>query len=243
MAAFTLDAIRAAADAKYGSTDIELNEKTTVHLLNPLRLPKEKRAELSALQEQMEADGADQEDLLAKAIVLVADHPKKGEELIKAVNGDLALLAEIFETYGKGAQVGGSLGLCRLIDDYGEGLYADLRFHYGIDLVDVIEGRGPSPMFVMALVRRLPDTSLTVALASGGREHFGWGVDRHLKADLFDALNQNTRATGQWGKGKVPKFPAWPRPAVKKKDAGTSKKDPKRRVSVAEIYKKFTTRR
>ncbi|ATI18880.1 tail assembly chaperone [Streptomyces phage SqueakyClean] len=106
MAAFTLDAIRAAADAKYGSTDIELNEKTTVHLLNPLRLPKEKRAELSSLQEEMEKDGADQEELLAKAIVLVADHPKKGEELIKAVNGDLALLAEIFETYGKGAQVG-----------------------------------------------------------------------------------------------------------------------------------------
>ncbi|MCD2462458.1 phage tail assembly protein [Streptomyces sp. MBT42] len=106
MAAFSLDDIRAAADAKYGSTDIELDEKTTVHLLNPLRLSKEKRAELSALQEQMEADGADQEDLLAKAIVLVADHPKKGEALIKAVGGDLALLAEVFETYGKGAQVG-----------------------------------------------------------------------------------------------------------------------------------------
>ncbi|WAB08720.1 tail assembly chaperone [Streptomyces phage Andris] len=106
MTAFTLDAIRAAADAKYGSTDIELNEKTTVHLLNPLRLSKEKRAELASIQDEMEKDGADQEELLANAIVLVADHPKKGEELIKAVGGDLAVLAEIFETYGKGAQVG-----------------------------------------------------------------------------------------------------------------------------------------
>lgn len=106
MAQFTLDAIRAAADAKYGSTDIEIDEKTTVHLLNPLRLPKEKRNQLQALQELMNADDADQEDLLAEAIVLVADHPKKGEALIKAVGGDLAVLAQIFETYGKGAQVG-----------------------------------------------------------------------------------------------------------------------------------------
>ncbi|MFJ6183768.1 hypothetical protein [Streptomyces sp. NPDC092295] len=107
--------------------------------------------------------------------------------------------------------------------------------------MDVIEGRGPSPFFVMALVRRLPDTSLTVALASGGREHFGWGVDRHMKADIFDALNQNTRATGQWGKGKAPKFKPWPRPAATKKKQADSKKPG--RISVADIYKRFTTRR
>ncbi|WP_319250986.1 hypothetical protein [Streptomyces sp. ID05-39B] len=110
--------------------------------------------------------------------------------------------------------------------------------------MDVIEGRGPSPYFVMALVRRLPDTSLTVALASGGREHFGWGIDRHLKADLYDALNQNTRATGQWGKGKAPKIPAWPRPkALKKPTKSDGPKKAGKRVSVAEIYKRFTARR
>ncbi|MFB8350991.1 hypothetical protein [Streptomyces niveus] len=107
--------------------------------------------------------------------------------------------------------------------------------------MDVIEGRGPSPFFVMALVRRLPDTSLTVALASGGREHFGWGVDRHMRADIFDALNQNTRATGQWGKGKAPKFKPWPRPAATKQKKQAGKKPG--RISVADIYKKFTTRR
>lgn len=102
-------------------------------------------------------------------------------------------------------------------------------------------------MFVLALVRRLPDTSLTVALASGGREHFGWGVDRHMAADIFDAINQNTRATGNWSKGKAPKIPAWPRPKPPKKTstspvkAGTKKAG--KRVSVAEIYKKFTARR
>ena len=53
----------------------------------------------------------------------------------------------------------------------------------------------------------LPDTSLTAALASGGREHYGWGVDRHLAADTYDALNLNTRATGNWRK-KPPDLPA-----------------------------------
>ncbi|MEU0120629.1 MULTISPECIES: hypothetical protein [Streptomyces] len=102
----------------------------------------------------------------------------------------------------------------------------------------MIEGRGPSPALVLLMVQRLPDTSLTYALASGGREHFGWGVDRHMRADIFDAINQNTRATGNWGK-KAPKFPEWPRPKVKKK----ATKGEKKRRSVAEIYKQFSARR
>ncbi|MGC4928080.1 hypothetical protein [Streptomyces sp. DT117] len=88
------------------------------------------------------------------------------------------------------------------------------------------------------LVQRLPDTSLTVALASGGREFFGWGQDRHMVADLFDAVNQNTRSTGQWGKGKAPKIPEFPRP----KKAKAKKKASKRSVSVAEIYRRFSGR-
>jgi hypothetical protein len=106
-----------------------------------------------------------------------------------------------------------------------------------VDLADVIAGRGPSPSLVLSLLQRLPDTSLTVALASGGREFFGWGQDRHLAADLFDALNTNTRATGQWGKGKAPKIPEYPRPKPKAK-----KKAGKRPASVAEIYKRFAGR-
>src|SRR5690606_42166197 len=106
MASYTLDDIRAAADAKYGSTDIELDEKTTVHLLNPLRLPKDKRAELMKIQDVLDRDGSDvdQEEALTNALRLVADHPKKADALIKAVDGDLAVLASIFETYVKGTQ-------------------------------------------------------------------------------------------------------------------------------------------
>ncbi|MEU5427614.1 hypothetical protein AB0H73_18695 [Streptomyces olivoreticuli] len=101
----------------------------------------------------------------------------------------------------------------------------------------MIAGRGPSPALVLLLVQRLPDTALTIALASGGREHFGWGVDRHMQADIFDAINQNTRATGQWGKGKAPKIPAWPRPTPK-----AQKKTGKKPVTVAALYQQFSRR-
>ncbi|MEU6959590.1 hypothetical protein [Streptomyces chrestomyceticus] len=100
----------------------------------------------------------------------------------------------------------------------------------------MIAGRGPSPTLVLSLVQRLPDTSLTVALASGGRQFFGWGQDRHLTADIYDALNTNTRATGQWGK-KAPKIPEFPRPKAK-----TTAKASKRPASVAEIYQQFRGR-
>ncbi|WP_420312547.1 hypothetical protein ACOB87_37935 [Streptomyces sp. YS-B37] len=110
-----------------------------------------------------------------------------------------------------------------------------------MDLTEVIAGRGPAPALVLALVQRLPDTSLTIALASGGRDHFGWGLDRHIQADIFDAINQNTRATGQWGKGKAPKIPLWPRPKPEKKTKGEGKKG--RRISVADLYSKFNAKR
>jgi hypothetical protein len=105
-----------------------------------------------------------------------------------------------------------------------------------VDLADVIGGRGPAPALVLALVQRLPDTCLTVALASGGRRLFGWGIDRHIAVDVFDAINQQTRATGNWAKGKVPNLPAWPRPTPQ---AGAETKP----VTVADLYTRFAGRR
>ncbi|MCJ0870255.1 hypothetical protein [Streptomyces sp. AP-93] len=86
-------------------------------------------------------------------------------------------------------------------------------------------------------MRRLPDTSLTVALAAGGREFLGWGQDRHLMADLFDALNANTRASGQWAKGKAPKLPEYPRPK-----ATTPQPEQRPAVTVAQLYAQFQGR-
>ncbi|ATI18800.1 tail assembly chaperone [Streptomyces phage Diane] len=105
MATFSLDSIRAAAEAKYGSTDIELGDGFTTRLLNPLRLPKEKRAELLKIQDKL--DGSDdQEAVLAEAIHLVAENETAASKLLEAVGSDLALLAQIFATYSEGAQVG-----------------------------------------------------------------------------------------------------------------------------------------
>ncbi|MGW6745420.1 phage tail assembly protein [Streptomyces sp. NPDC055025] len=105
MASYSLDEIRAAAEARYGSTDIELGTGT-VRLLNPLRLPKQKRDDLAGLQDKLSAEDADQEALMSQAIRLVADSGKAADKLLSAVGGDLAVLAEIFDRYGKGTQVG-----------------------------------------------------------------------------------------------------------------------------------------
>lgn len=80
----------------------------------------------------------------------------------------------------------------------------------------MVAGRGThSPALVISLVRHLPDTSLTAALISGGRQYYGWGHDRALAAAVFDAINANTRMTGQFK--KPPKFNPWPRPGDEKK--------------------------
>lgn len=46
------------------------------------------------------------------------------------------------------------------------------------------------------------------------RDFLGKGPEWYVLADLFDAINQNTRATGNWKK-KPPKMEAYPRPGVK----------------------------
>ncbi|MBB3099401.1 hypothetical protein FHR83_007107 [Actinoplanes campanulatus] len=81
----------------------------------------------------------------------------------------------------------------------------------------------------------LPDTSYTAALASGGREFLGWGMDRQLLAGLYDALNVNTRATGQWRK-RPPELPAWPRPK------SATKPERKKPVTVASLYSQMQRR-
>lgn len=76
---------------------------------------------------------------------------------------------------------------------------------------------------------------MTAAIVNGGREHFGWGIDRYLLADLYDAINAQTRVTGNW-KDKPPDIAPWPRPNDKPEDSS------KEKVSVANLYKRFTRR-
>lgn len=73
------------------------------------------------------------------------------------------------------------------------------------------------------------------AEASGGREYLGWDETRNLLASLYDAINTNTTATGQWKKGKAPNIPAWPRPGTPERDGKTGKK----KVTVKDLYTQF----
>lgn len=102
----------------------------------------------------------------------------------------------------------------------------------------MIRGDGPCPSLVLLAVRALPDDSLTAALSAGGRDHYGWGVDRHLLANLYDALNLNTRASGNWGKKKPPNLPDYPRP----KSKPTGESAPKRKTTVRDIFARMTSK-
>ena len=106
MASFTLDDIRKAADAKYGSTDIDMGNGDVLVLVNPLRLPKEKRDVLSKVQESGKEDDKDQGDTMREAIRIVAERQDMAEKFIGIAGDDLALLATVFSSYTEGAQVG-----------------------------------------------------------------------------------------------------------------------------------------
>ncbi|WP_263729959.1 phage tail assembly protein [Cellulomonas sp. SG140] len=105
MSTMTLDDIRAAAEAKYGSFDVEL-DGSTVRLVNPLRMTKAKRKAVLDLQSKLNDEGSDQEELLGELIVAVAENPSAGKALVKSIGGDLAMLAVLFEGYSQQVQVG-----------------------------------------------------------------------------------------------------------------------------------------
>jgi hypothetical protein len=85
---------------------------------------------------------------------------------------------------------------------------------------------------VLLLVQRLPDDSMTAALRQGGPQFLGWDTDRYLAAGIYDALNVNTRATGNWKNGRAPHIPDFPRPKPSPDAAGPQK--PK--TSVKDIF-------
>lgn len=108
MSSYSLDDIRAAADAKYGATEIRVDADTVVKLINPLRLAKADRDSLLSIQDRLTVDGedVDQAEVFADAIRTVADNKPAADKLIEAIGGDLAILSEVFRTYTEGASVG-----------------------------------------------------------------------------------------------------------------------------------------
>lgn len=110
-----------------------------------------------------------------------------------------------------------------MIDDYGQALVPDLMRYAGIDLLSVVRGDGPPPAVVLSHIAGLPVGSMFVSMRlaekRGGdwREYVGKDDTWWALADVYDAVNTNTRATGQWKKGKAPKIDPYPRPGDKAK--------------------------
>lgn len=75
----------------------------------------------------------------------------------------------------------------------------------------------PAPSLVLSLAEALAldEGSLTCASIRGGRQFIGFTEDRQLRMSIFDAINANTIATGNFGK-KRPKVKPWPRPQKRK---------------------------
>lgn len=114
MAKFTLDDIREAAEKKYGSFDIDLGDGE-VSLLNPMRMNKEKRRELMALQgrlselskaDESDLEDVDEESLIGDILTLVCSSPAQAKKLLKALDGDMAMKIEVFNMYGEFTQAG-----------------------------------------------------------------------------------------------------------------------------------------
>lgn len=120
MANFTLDDIAEAADKQYGSMDIDLSNGEVVHLRNALRLSKQERKDLQALQSQLgesidEDDDAaedsvapevDEQKILEESLVLVAHNKAMGRQLVKDLGGDLGKLLTVFKLYNKDTELG-----------------------------------------------------------------------------------------------------------------------------------------
>lgn len=81
---------------------------------------------------------------------------------------------------------------------------------------------------------------MTQAEEQGSLDHLGWDTDRYALAAIYDAINLNTRATGNWGKGKAPKFKPFYRPSSKKsKKKAVSKKDVADGNALKKLFARF----
>lgn len=85
---------------------------------------------------------------------------------------------------------------------------------------------------ILGVLGELPDDAATTAAWLGGDDWRGWTRGVGVLADLFDAINVNTRATGQWRK-KPPKIDAYPRPELSSEAKKHTRK--KKRQSVADV--------
>lgn len=105
MPKITLDSLRESLDNEYGHTIVDLPDRS-ITLLNPNRLPKEKRAKVLGFESALSATGDDvdaQEALVRDFLMAVAENDYSGRALLDEVDripGDsLPILLMIFRQY------------------------------------------------------------------------------------------------------------------------------------------------
>ncbi len=105
---FTLDSLREAADKEFAPFKLALSEDTTVTLRNFLQLNKTTRDAVLAAVEGLNSDDADinaKIDAATKIVELVCD-PDGKKLLMKAIDGNLALLLQIINSWMGKTQLG-----------------------------------------------------------------------------------------------------------------------------------------
>ena len=106
-------------------------------------------------------------------------------------------------------------------------------FYYHVDLRDVITGELP-PLFALSLIERLPLGSRYASEVQYGDDwRDALDVDRsyYATANVVDAVNQNTIATGNWK--KRPKFDPFPTPQSE------YEKKKKKPVTIFDLYRQM----
>lgn len=128
-----------------------------------------------------------------------------------------------------------------MLDEYGAEIDRDLSFYHHLDLREILRPGGKttwSPSRLLNLIDGLPRGSNFYAKVFGGddaREYREWSMDTFILANIFDATNTNTAATGMFK--KPPKFPAHYRPGHKADDKKLKKS--KTPTSLEDAHKAF----
>lgn len=89
-------------------------------------------------------------------------------------------------------------------------MVADFLAVYGLRLWDVLDWPA---RILLSLVEELPDDGAFAASVQGGPEFRGWGVDRHMFANLWDL-------TAQVATDPKKRPPRHPRPVKKQENRG-----------------------
>jgi DNA-binding transcriptional MerR regulator len=101
--------IREAIENKYASTTVDLGDET-IELQNVLRLSKEDRKKVLALQEELSSDfegeKRDQEDVLSDIFRCICVTTGQANRLLRALGNELVLMVEIFQQYAEASQLG-----------------------------------------------------------------------------------------------------------------------------------------